>query len=319
MMLEEGNQTLLQEHIHEIEHTFKFNVQEPLSTLQVNRERICMNLQLYYNVKKDLKEIERYYQSVKTNTASSKQLFSLFHELLKRTHTQQYPYYISKDQYLYTWVDLHPDGSVKSIYSGEYHDPRSMIQEDFETIKKKHYEFQYLLHHENRAELIIEKMNKIDTFLKYNTEHIVPQSWYSAREPMKGDLHHLFVCQPECNTARANFPYEDFSFYVPESPHEKVQNRCGVATSGRFEPEHGKGAVARAMLYFLLRYPKAIKKSFLKQIDINLLLQWSKKFPVTLYEKHRNQSIFRIQGNRNPFIDFPDLAEKLQFPIDRTK
>lgn len=315
--MDEGNQVLLREHIQEIEQTFKSSVTEPLAALQVNRDRIRMNLQLYYHANKDMKDIERYYKSIRK--ASSKQLFLNYHQLIKRTHIQQYPYYISKDQYLYTWVDLQPDGSVKSIYSGEFRDPLNMIQEDFETIKKKHSEFQYLLHHENRPEFIAEKMKKIDTMFKYNTEHIVPQSWYSSREPMKGDLHHLFVCQPECNTVRSNFPYDDFNFYVPESPYERVQNRCGVAQSGRFEPEHGKGTVARAMLYFLLRYPKAVKKSFLKQIDVKLLIQWHKKFPVSLYERHRNQAIFRIQGNRNPFIDFPDLAEKIQVPFDRAK
>jgi deoxyribonuclease I len=46
------------------------------------------------------------------------------------------------------------------------------------------------------------------------------------------------------------------------------------------------------------------------------LSRWNKEFEVSLFEKHRNQAIYRIQGNRNPFIDFPDLAEKIQFPID---
>jgi deoxyribonuclease I len=49
-----------------------------------------------------------------------------------------------------------------------------------------------------------------------NTEHIVPQSWFGAVEPMKGDLHHLFVCEPECNIARSNFPYEDSFIDMPD-------------------------------------------------------------------------------------------------------
>jgi len=315
--LKDEHHTTLKNYIQELEQSFKSNINEPLAVLQINREKIRLNLQLYYNAKRDLKDIDRYYKTIKFDNATGRQLFHSIHQLIKRTHRHQYPYYISKDQYLYTWVDLHPDGSVKSIYSGEHRDPKNMIQEDFETIKKKHSEFQYLLHHEKHAERLAEKMIHIDSELKYNTEHIVPQSWYSSREPMKGDLHHLFVCQPECNTVRSNFPYDDFNFYVPESPYEPIQNRCGVATSGRFEPEHGKGTVARAMMYFLIRYPRAIKRGFLKQIDIPLLIEWHKRFPVTLYEKHRNQAIFHIQGNRNPFIDFPDLVEKVQLPIDR--
>lgn len=315
--MDDTNQRILEKQIEEMEQTFKGNVNKPLAILKVNRERIRMNMQLYYHRGKDLKAIERYYKPVRGRHIQERQLFLPYHELVKRTHKHQYPYFISKDQYLYTWVDLHPDGSVKSIYSGEDRDPTNMIQEDFETIKKKHREFQTLLNHENQAEFIGEKMNHIDRDLKYNTEHIVPQSWYSSREPMKGDLHHLFVCQPDCNTTRSNFPYDDFSFYVPESPDEHIRNRCGVAEDGRFEPEYGKGTVARAMLYFLLRYPRAIKRTFLKRINIPLLIEWHEKFPVDLYERHRNQAIFKIQGNRNPFIDFPELTEKIVFPIDR--
>ncbi|WP_257009482.1 endonuclease, partial [Bacillus sp. 7884-1] len=33
-----------------------------------------------------------------------------------------------------------------------------------------------------------------------------------------------------------------------------------------------------------------------------------------MHEKHRNQPIYQIQGNRNPFINFPDLTECIQFP-----
>lgn len=313
--MEEGNQALLQNNIYEIEQLFKEDIGTPLTVLKINRERIRINLQLYFHAQKDEKEKERYYLSLRKANHPANILFLKYHELIKRTHKHQNPYYISKDQYLYTWVDLHPDGSVKSIYSGEHRDPRNMIQEDFETIKKRHHEFQKLLHHTSKLDELDDKVKEINSELKFNTEHIVPQSWYSSREPMKGDLHHLFVCTPECNTARSNFPYDDFSFYVPESPYEIIQNRCGVANSGRFEPENGKGAVARAMLYFLLRYPKAIKRTFLRQIDVALLIRWHKQFPVSLYEKHRNQAIYRIQGNRNPFIDFPELVEKVSFPI----
>ncbi|MBA2875957.1 endonuclease I [Anoxybacillus caldiproteolyticus] len=69
------------------------------------------------------------------------------------------------------------------------------------------------------------------------------------------------------------------------------------------------------MLYFLLRYPNEIGKSFRKKIDIPLLIRWHQEFPATIYEKHRNYAIFFIQGNRNPFIDVPELAERMIFPL----
>lgn len=306
-------ETILIDSFNEMEQSFKNDVSESLAALKINIEKIQFNQQLYYNEKKDAKDRKLYYKSV-ANLSHTSNLFIHFHELIKRTHLQRLPYFISKDQFLYTWVDMQPDGTVKSIYSGEHKDPKTLIVEDFETIQKKFFEFQRLLQQRNHSDLH-KKMENIDLSFKFNTEHIVPQSWFSSREPMKGDLHHLFVCQPECNTARSNFPFFDFSFYEPESPEEQIQNRCGVAVAGKFEPENGKGAAARAMMYFLLRYPKAIKRSFLKEIDLKLLISWHQRFPVTLYERHRNRAIYRIQGNRNPFIDFPDLAEKIRFKI----
>lgn len=43
--------------------------------------------------------------------------------------------------------------------------------------------------------------------------------------------------------------------------------------------------------------------------NISLLLKWHQSFPVSIYEKHRNLAIHELQGNRNPFIDFPEIAE----------
>jgi deoxyribonuclease I len=279
-----------------------------------NQEKIRQDPIHYYNEERDIKDVLTYYKDVNHENKSATELFYLFHELVKTTHKNQLPYSISKDRYLYPWVDLQPDGSVKSIYSGEKEDPQKLIQEDFLTNQKRYVQFQSLLKQMKKKDsTILKKMKIIERELKYNTEHIVPQSWFHAREPMKGDLHHLFVCHPTCNSRRSNYPYADFSFYQPELPTEKIRNHCGIVMDGRFEPEYGKGAAARAMLYFLLRYPKAIKKSFLEQIDLRLLIHWHEAFPVTIYEKHRNQAIYHIQGNRNPFIDFPDLVHEIRF------
>lgn len=302
---------LLKERILELEKSFGITIDAALKEVEKNKEQIRNNFNLYYHEKKDQKDKQRYYKQM-FKTKGGQALYSYLHQLLEKTHEQKLPYFISKDQYLYTWVDLQPDGTLKSIYSGLSHDPKKLIIADFNIIQRKYAEFHKLLltsRYNNRKKK--ESIPKIDQALKFNTEHIVPLSWYSAKEPMKGDLHHLFACQPECNIKRSNYPYADFSFYVPESPQEKIQNHCGVTMDGLFEPEYGKGTVARAMMYFLLRYPGVIHRKFRKKIDYALLLRWHKEFPVTLYEKHRNQAIYEIQGNRNPFIDFPELVEKL--------
>lgn len=291
------------------------NLNKQLTLLRENRRKIHEDEVLYYNKKQDLLDVRSYYQSISIDQSIESPLFYQIQDLLNRTHKNRVPYFISKDLYLYTWVDLHPDGTVKSIYTGETKDPKSMILEDYVTIGERFEEFQRCLHKINKKEYdLVKELKAIEWKLKLNTEHIVPQSWFGGLEPMKGDLHHLFVCQPECNIARSNFPYDDFQFYNPESEQEKIRNHCGITNEGRFEPENGKGAVARAMLYFLLRYPRSIRKSFRVQVKIPLLIQWHKKFPVSLYERHRNQAIYQIQGNRNPLIDFPEVIDQIKFP-----
>jgi len=48
---------------------------------------------------------------------------------------------------------------------------------------------------------------------------------------------------------------------------------------------------------------------------LELLLKWHEKYPVSIYEKHRNQSIQGVQGNRNPLIDFPTHVRKIDFSL----
>lgn len=40
-----------------------------------------------------------------------------------------------------------------------------------------------------------------------------------------------------------------------------------------------------------------------------MLLQWHCQDPVSPKETTRNEKVYSIQGNRNPFIDYPQLAE----------
>ena len=90
---------------------------------------------------------------------------------------------------------------------------------------------------------------------------------------------------------------------------------CGRREEDRFEPDAGKGAVARATLYFLLRYPDAIDLDISQMDDdrVATLRRWHEGDPVSEYEKHRNQAIFEAQGNRNPFIDHEDWVEEVDF------
>jgi len=94
-----------------------------------------------------------------------------------------------------------------------------------------------------------------------------------------------------------------------------VRDECGMRVGNKFEPGAGKGTVARAVLYFLLRYPGEINRTATEyEADrIPILLRWHKENKVADYERHRNQAIFKVQGNRNPLIDHPEWADDIDF------
>lgn len=282
-----------------------------VAELTKNQEKIKSKSELYYNEEQDRSWIDHYYCEISFGEMTPKQLFHDLRVLVTETHKYKHPYHVSKDQYLYTWVDLQPNGQLKNIYSGVQRNPILVIEEDFSTVQKRFEQYRNLVAEQRFTQKSINRqVKRISKQHKFNAEHVVPQSWFRAKEPMKGDLHHLFACEPQCNSIRSNFPYYEFKSKVNPV---RLHSHCGLFDTNRFEPEYGKGAVARATLYFLLRYPKKIVKRYKHRVNLSLMFEWHESFPVTIYEKHRNKAIFEIQGNRNPFIDFPELTKKIAF------
>lgn len=275
------------------------DINEKLRVLRENQERIARNERVYFDEEKNQQDINRYYQGLDYQNSSGKELFKSLHKLLTTTHHKQFSYNQS-GHHLETWVDLHPDGKYKSLYSGKQADPEMVIRSEMDNFS-----------------VFNEVPGENGEVL--NIEHVVPQSWFSKKEPMRGDMHHLFYCEKDCNSFRGNKQYRDFPEYNPEAIRENKEiEECGMgkSNSNEFEPEYGKGMVARASLYFLLRYPDEILTEHERKIDVPLLLKWHTEFPPSSnYEKHRNQAIFELQGNRNPFIDFPELGSEIDFSV----
>lgn len=268
----------------------------------------------YYDAEADAQDRERYYGDL-ANTASSltqKDLYKLLKELVRSTHTKTLPY--NPKSRLYPWIDLRPDLKIRSIYSQLTFEPEEIIQEDFKIEQERQVRLQEVFLHESDTTKLLESIEFLESELPYNCEHVVPQSWFNKKEPMKGDLHHLFACEVECNSFRGNIPFFDF-----EDFGEALRTNCGKSerSNFRFEPEHGKGEVARATFYFLLRYPGFINKTISEYTEdrLQILLEWHTTHPVSEYEKHRNAAIFKKQGNRNPFIDFPEWVAKVDLTL----
>lgn len=168
-----------------------------LTILKENRRKISHDHQLYYDQWQDQEDVKEFYRGAEELDLSGLALFYKFHTLVYSSHKQQIPYFLSKDLYLYTWVDLYPDGSAKSIYSSERKDPEYLLIKDEQILRQKYDEFR------KRSRKIqqngfdsLKELKAFEDNFKMNTEHIVPQSWFDGSEPMKGDLHHLFVCEP---------------------------------------------------------------------------------------------------------------------------
>ena len=260
----------------------------------------------YYDAAADDAARAAYYHDIDEHAAPA-DLFTALSKLLESTHRQRPKY--DPMHMVYPWVDLQPEGDLTSIYSGKAVDPETFIREDAEVEAAHAARLRELTETVGPGRLE-EALDLLETALPYNCEHVVPQSWFGKQEPMRGDLHHLFACASRCNSFRGNYPYFEFAL-----ADEAVQSDCGRREDDGFEPVAGRGTVARATLYFLLRYPGFVgdEQRELHVERVAMLRAWHAAHPVEDYERHRNMAIAEIQGNRNPLIDHPEWAAAIGF------
>ncbi|MEJ7769429.1 MAG: endonuclease [Chitinophagaceae bacterium] len=266
----------------------------------------------YYDSKLDQLNKKNYYTNIRVGTSNKSDLYMQLSEQLNKTHKTKLGYNDARYKHLYPNVDLQPNQKLKSIYSGKEFTPGTIIRSDFEIFKRIiNTVNDKLSGNKEFSEAGFSKfLATLEADATYNTEHVIPQSWFAKKDPMKGDLHHLFTCEILCNEFRANTPFFDFPDF-----NELTRIGCGKKEENKFEPSRGHGPVARATLYFLLRYPKYINNNSREYTKdrIPVLLKWHKNEAVSLYELHRNAEIFKVQGNRNPLIDHPEWSDKINF------
>lgn len=178
---------------------------------------------------------------------------------------------------LYAELDRHPDGVLRCVYSQRPLSAARYPCPELATLESADLK---VLGAAVAPEVLGAWLAFRQGMPALNCEHVVPQDCFNRKEPMRSDLHHLFACDNRENSRRDNTLY------------------------GAYVPVGGKGKVARATLYFLLRYPE-IKLPYSKS-DIEMLKQWSQDDPPDAHEKHRNAAIFALQGNRNPYVDHPE-------------
>ena len=184
--------------------------------------------------------------------------------------------------------------------------------------------------------------NSVSSYKKegdgWNREHSVPQSWFKEATPMKSDLFHVYPTDAAINGMRSSFPYGKVgtitqSSWGPDDEHPF--SKLGWSTddlgySGKvFEPNDlYKGDLARSYFYMVTCYEgenftygskpgggavfesgDKMKYPAMKTWALNLFLEWSHNDEIGPKEYNRNNAVYGLQFNRNPYIDYPGLEQ----------
>lgn len=167
------------------------------------------------------------------------------------------------------------------------------------------------------------------SFRGLNREHSFPKSWWGGSTSVAAyvDLNHLYPSEVAANTAKNNYPLGEVDRRYIDFENGVVYVGIPVAGQGGgarfvFEPDDEyKGDFARTYFYMCTAYQNLKwKYTYMVNNDvyptlngwsISLLLKWHREDPVSDKEVNRNEVVYGYQGNRNPFIDEPGLAEYL--------
>ena len=157
----------------------------------------------------------------------------------------------------------------------------------------------------------------------YNREHSFPKSWWGrSKDTMYSDLFHIYPTDGYVNNLRGSYPLGETDNPVRESLNGSKLGPSSFPgyTETVFEPvDDYKGDLARTYFYMLTRYYHRIpswESPMLQDGDFSpwarrLLLKWHAEDPVSQKEIDRNNAIQSLQGNFNPFVLNPELAEEI--------
>ena len=160
----------------------------------------------------------------------------------------------------------------------------------------------------------------------YNREHLWAQSWTSNDGTHKTDLHHVYPTDGYVNGKRSNYAFGEVrnASWTSQNGSKLGSNTVSGFSGTVFEPiDEYKGDIARALMYVSVRYytedgnwstSDMTNKSVIKDWAMTMLLRWHEEDPVSQKEINRNNAVYDKQGNRNPFVDYPDFAERIWDP-----
>ena len=172
----------------------------------------------------------------------------------------------------------------------------------------------------------VRKFSEFSAVSGMHIEHSFPKSWWGAYpNGAYKDLFHLYPADASANESKNNLPLGEVSGTPGFNNGVTKTGKNGFETAytdNCFEPaDEYKGDFARSYFYIasvyenlapLMQSPMTYTNNtypFFKPWAVDLLLKWSKQDPVSPKEITRNETIYGLQGNRNPYIDYPDLAD----------
>ena len=155
-----------------------------------------------------------------------------------------------------------------------------------------------------------------------NIEHSFPKSWWGgATVQAYKDLYNLMPCKSKINSTKSNYPMGK----VVSGDKGNGWTKVGEGTDGKlyWEPaDPWKGDFARGYMYMATAYQDYnwVGKQALQILQqgayptlqkwaYKLYIQWAKADKPNAIEIKRNNEVAKIQGNRNPYVDFPNLME----------
>lgn len=170
----------------------------------------------------------------------------------------------------------------------------------------------------------------------YSREHSFPKSWWggSTTDTMYTDLFHMVPTDQYVNNRRSDNPYAKVNNPTWTSLNGSKSGPSATPgfTGTAFEPRDDfKGDFARNYFYMATRYETVIANwqnnnpggaailngtSFpvYQSWYVTMLLAWNAQDPVSQKELDRNEAVYAIQHNRNPFIDHPEYAAAIWVP-----
>lgn len=159
------------------------------------------------------------------------------------------------------------------------------------------------------------------TSIDFSREHCLARSWMPSNpttdDPEAADYFNLLPTDLSgANSPRSNHPFGE----VVTPTYTFLNCKLGYNSSGGivFEPtEQIKGDVARSVFYEMVAWDGTGSSNWAfanleapgSLQDINTLLYWHYLDPPDAHEKAKAEYIYDLQGNRNPFIDYPEWVD----------